>query len=47
MELEFSILKTKRGYDGIKIYMFQNVQQSSEVSNCKKNPKKTVEADMN
>lgn len=48
MELDFSILKSKRGHDGNKIYVFQNVQQSGEVSNCTTvtDVSGTVEADM-
>lgn len=48
LELDFSILTSKRGYDGNKIYVFQNVQQSGEVSNCTTvtDVRETVEADM-
>lgn len=49
LELDFSLLKSKRGYDGNKIYVFQNVQQSGEVSDCKTvtDTRETVEVDVN
>lgn len=49
LELDFSILKSKRGDDGNKIYVFPNVQQSGGVSDCQTGTDvwERVEAHMN